>query len=372
MTESRLWRAIGAKVKRFPQRPGIYIFTNAEGRALYVGKAADLRVRVRSYLSPGGDGRVRIPFLVEEATDVEFLVTATEQEALLLENTVIKKRKPLYNVKLKDDKSFLMLRLDRSQPWPWFTLVRRRRNDGAEYFGPYASAKSVRRTLRLLHKVVPLRDCTDPVFHNRSRPCIKHQIGRCPAPCVGMIGELAYDGLLAEAVAILQGNAGGLLKSLERQMTAAAKALRFEQAQALKVQIQALGQVAERQRVVGRGGDQDVVGLYRVGEELCCVFLLYRQGKLESSRRFNLKSRLPDDLLLADLLGRFYEGDRYVPAQVLVPGEVAEAELVQQWLSDKRGRKVQLRTPRRGDARRSLLTAMENARLADAVVADEQ
>ncbi|MHC4079123.1 MAG: excinuclease ABC subunit UvrC [Planctomycetota bacterium] len=363
---------IAAKVKRFPQRPGIYIFTDARGHALYVGKAANLRARVRSYLSPGGDGRVRIPFLVEEAADVEFVATATEQEALLLENTVIKKRKPLYNVKLKDDKSFLMLRLDRAEPWPWFTLVRRRRNDGAEYFGPYASAKSVRRTLRLLHKVVPLRDCTDAVFHNRSRPCIKHQIGRCPAPCVGMIPTARYDGLLDEAVAILHGDAAPLLHGLQRQMAEAAEQLEFERAQALKTQIQALALVAERQTVVGAGAeDQDVVGLHRVGDEVCAVFLLFRQGKLESSRRFSLRSRLPSDLLLADLLGRFYEGDRYVPAQVLVPGEVAEAELVRQWLTARRGRKVLLRTPQRGAGRRNLVTAMDNARLADAVVANE-
>jgi len=363
--------AIAAKVKSFPQRPGIYIFTDARGRALYVGKAANLRARVRSYLSPGGDGRVQIRFLIEKAADVEFMATATEQEALLLENTVIKKRRPLYNVKLRDDKSFLMLRLDRSDPWPWFTLVRRRRRDGAEYFGPYASAKSVRCTLRLLHKVVPLRDCTDAVFHNRSRPCIKHQIGRCPAPCVGLVVKEEYDRLLAEAVAILSGDASGLLRSLQRQMSEAAELLQFERAQALKVQVQALGQVVEQQTVVGTGVDQDVVGLCRVGDEVCAVFLLFRNGKLESSRRFNLRSRLPNELLLADLLGRFYEGERYVPAQVLVPGEVCEAELVRQWLSGKRGSKVQLRTPQRGSGYRNLMIAMENARLADAVAADQ-
>lgn len=358
------------KVKSFPERPGIYIFSDGKGRALYVGKAANLRARVRSYLSPRGDGRVQVRFLIERAADVEFVATATEQEALLLENTVIKKRKPLYNVKLRDDKAFLMLRLDRSEAWPWFTLVRRRRQDGAEYFGPYASAKSVRSTLRLLHKVVPLRDCTDAVFHNRSRPCIKHQIGRCPAPCVGLIQRQDYVRLLDEAVQILGGDAAALRRSLTRQMREAAAELEFERAQALKVQVEALAKVVEQQSVVGTGVDQDVLGLCRVGDEVCAVFLLFRGGKLESSRRFHLRSQLPDELLLADLLGRFYEGERYVPAQVLVPAEVAEADLVRQWLSDKRGSKVQLRTPQRGSGYKNLGIAMENARLVDQASAD--
>ncbi len=362
---------IAAKVRSFPRRPGIYIFTDARGHALYVGKAQNLRERVRSYLSPRGDGRAQIRFLIDQAADVEFVATATEQEALLLENTVIKKRKPLYNVRLRDDKSFLMLRLDRSEPWPWFTLVRRRRRDRAEYFGPYASAKSVRSTLRLLHKVVPLRDCTDAVFHNRSRPCVKHQIGRCPAPCVGLISKDDYERLLDEAVAILRGEATALRRSLLRQMREAAERLEFERAQTLKIQLEALGRVVERQTVVGTGVDQDVVGLWRVGDEICAVFLLFRGGRLESSRRFNLRSQLPDDLLLAELLGRFYEGERYVPAQILVPGEVAEADLVGQWLSGKRGSKVEVRRPQRGDGFRNLRIAMENARLADAAAADE-
>ena len=169
---------IPGKVERFPDAPGVYVFVDARGRALYVGKAARLRTRVRSYLSPGGDGRAAIPFILAQTEDVEFMVTRTEQEALLLENTVIKKRKPAFNVKLKDDKSFLLLRLDPTEDWPWFRLVRRRREDECLYFGPYASAKSVRRTLRLLHKVVPLRDCSDTVFKNPIPPV--HQVSNRP------------------------------------------------------------------------------------------------------------------------------------------------------------------------------------------------
>lgn len=364
---------IEAKVGRFPSGPGVYIFTDGSGVALYVGKAANLRTRVRSYLKPGGDGRIGLRFLEDRAEDVEFLATKTEQEALLLENTIIKKRKPPYNVKLKDDKAFLMLRLDRREQWPWFRLVRRRRSDGAEYFGPYASATSVRRTLRLLHKVVPLRDCSDGVFHNRSRPCIKHQIGRCPAPCVGLVSHDRYQELLDSAVDVLKGNVAPLLRHLRDDMERASVELDFEQAQARKVQIEALCLVAEKQTVVGAGRlDCDAVGLHRVGDEVSAVFLLFRDGLLESSRRFTFRSRVPEDLLLAELLSRFYHGDHYVPSEILLPGDVAERAILQSWLEGKRGARVNLARPQRGTKRRQLEMAAENARLSDAVDADRE
>ncbi len=363
---------IADKVARFPDGPGVYVFTDAAGNALYAGKAANLRARVRSYLRPGGDGRIFLRFLEGRADDVEFMATRTEQEALLLENTVIKKRRPRCNVRLKDDKAFLLLRLDRREAWPWFRLVRRRHDDGALYFGPYASAKSVRQTLRLVHQVAPLRDCSDGVFRNRSRPCIKHQIGRCPAPCVGLVDRAAYDRLLDQAVDVLHGNVGPVLRRLRDDMATAAAALEFERAQARKAQIEALCRVAEKQAVVAGGGvDADALGLHRAGDEVTAVFLLFRGGLLESSRRFTFRSPLPDELLRAELLGRFYEGDQYVPREVLVRGDVADAEIVRAWLEGKRGGRVDIATPQRGNKRRHLEMAAENARLADAVQADD-
>ena len=364
--------AIADKVARFPTGPGVYIFTGHDGDALYVGKAADLRARVRSYLKPGGDGRIQLPWLAAEAVDVEFVATATEQEALLLENTVIKKRQPKYNLKLKDDKAFLLLRLDRQEAWPWCRLVRRRLDDGATYFGPFASAKAVRRTLRLLHKIVPLRDCRDHVFANRTRPCIKHQIGRCPAPCVGLITREAYDVLLDHSVRFLRGDVGPVLTDLRSRMAAAAEALEFERAQALKDQLEALQLVAEPQAVVAGSGDEDAVGLHRTGDELAVAFLSFRGGALENCRRFTFRSDLPDDLLLGELLGRFYEGDRYVPSLVLLPSQPAEPAMIAAWLTGKRGGKVELHVPQRGDKRRHLELAEENARLADVMAADAE
>ncbi len=360
------------KVARFPTGPGVYLFTDAAGTTLYVGKAADLRARVRSYLKPGGDGRYQLRFLADEAADVEFVATATEQEALLLENTVIKKKQPRYNLKLKDDKAFLLLRLDRREVWPWYRLVRRRADDGALYFGPFASAKAVRRTLRLLHKIVPLRDCGDHVFDNRTRPCIKHQIGRCPAPCVGLVTREAYDVLLDHSVRILRGEVGPVLGDLRLRMQAAAGALEFERAQALKDQMHALELVAEPQAVVASTGDEDALGVHRSGDEVAVAFLSFRSGALEQCRRFAFRSGLPDELLLGELLGRFYEGDRYVPGTVVLPFLPAEAAIITQWLQQKRAGKVELHVPQRGDKRRHLELAVQNAQLADAMAADAE
>jgi len=361
---------IATKVARFPEGPGVYQFLSADGRTLYAGKASNLRARVRNYLRPGGDGRFLLRFLEHEAVDVEFVSTATEQEALLLENTVIKKHKPPYNIKLKDDKSFLMLRLDPKEAWPWYRLVRRRRDDDALYFGPYASAKAVRRTLRLLHKVSPLRDCTDHVFDNRARPCIKHQIGRCPAPCVGLVTRKDYEALLQSSMRLLRGDTGALLRDLKSQMLQAAEALEFERAAALKDQIAALQIVGERQTVVGGDDDEDAIGVHRAGDEVACAFLSFRGGALEYVRRFSFRSELPDDLLLSDLMGRLYEGDRHVPARVLVSVVPAESELIVDWLREKRGASVELHVPQRGDKRRHLELAEQNAALQDRVEQD--
>jgi excinuclease ABC subunit C len=361
---------IAAKAARLPTGPGVYLFLDADGQALYVGKAADLRARVRSYLKPGGDGRPQLPFLAAQAADLEFVATATEQEALLLENTVIKKRQPRYNIKLRDDKAFLLLRLDRRERWPWYRLVRRRHDDGALYFGPFASAKAVRRTLRLLHKIVPLRDCSDAVFGNRTRPCLKHEIGRCPAPCTGLVTREAYELLLDHSVRILRGDVGPVLADLRARMQAAAAALEFERAQALKEQLASLQAVAEPQAVVAGAGDEDALGLHRVGGDVTAAFLSFRGGALESCRRFSFRSDLPDDLLLGELLGRFYEGDRFVPPAVLLPSLPAEPAMIAAWLAAKRGAKVDLLVPQRGDRRRHVELAVQNAQLADAAAVD--
>ncbi len=211
--------------------------------------------------------------------------------------------------------------------------------------------------------MVPLRDCKDGFFLNRSRPCIKHEIGRCPAPCVGAISRADYESHLDEAVAILRGRSGPVLRRLRSEMAGAAQALEFERAQALKVQIDALEAVAEPQSVVTATGDQDAVGIHREDDSAVVVVLMFRGGRLETSRRFEVPSALPDELLLADVLARFYHGDRFVPAEVLLPGAIEDPDILADWLSEKRGATVAVRVPQRGRGRRHVELAMENARL---------
>lgn len=356
---------VAGLARKLPHAPGCYVFRDGGGQALYVGKAGDLRKRVASYLRPGGDGRFGIGFLEREARDLEFVVTRTEQEAILLENTLIKKFKPRYNIKLRDDKAFLMLRLDRGEAWPWFRFVRRRRPDGAEYFGPFGSASSARRTLKLLHKLVPLRDCRDGVFRGRTRPCLKYQIGRCPGPCVGLIERAEYDGLLDRATRILRGEHRDVVAELTRRMEEAAGELRFEEAQAIKENLSALQRITEKQSIVGsKLFDRDVVGCFALQSEVHVAVLRYRDAGLEGSQVHHFQTELPLAELLSTFLTRLYEGDRYVPAQILLPLEPLDLDGLTGWLEEKRGSRCELKVPQKGDKRQAVEMASRNAQLA--------
>ncbi len=351
------------KARRLPDSPGCYLFKDGKGRVLYVGKAGSLRKRVASYLRPGGDGRISIRFLENEARDLDFVATNTAQEALLLENTLIKKFRPKHNLKLKDDKAYLMLRIDLEEPWPWFRFVRRRRSDKARYIGPFASAGAIRRTLRILHRVTPMRDCSDGVFQGRTRPCLKAQIGRCPAPCVGEISREDYMVLVHRAIRILEGRSGDLVQDLENRMRKAAEELRFEEAATCKEHLKALSLITERQRVDDGRADRDVLGLHALGTRCLVVHFLYREGKLEGSKVHEFETQLPPSEVLHNFLLRAFAGDRYVPREILLPFEVPEREDLEAWLRKKRGRRTALIVPKRGDRRRIVELAGENARL---------
>lgn len=357
-------RRLAEAIDKAPRAPGVYVFRDAQGKALYVGKAKDLRARVRSYLRQGGDGRIVSLYLGSRANDVEFVVTATEKEALLLEDTLVKKLKPPHNVKLRDDKSFLLVKLDRSSPFPRFYPVRQhgRRDPKARYFGPYASAKHLRRTLRLLHELVPLRDCRDAVFANRARPCLKYEIGRCSAPCVGLIDEQRYAALVEEAEEVLRGRTQGVERRLEERMGREAAQLNFETAARIRDQLESLRATTERQAVSSeRGVERDAIGLYREGEQAALAVLRFRQGGLQAVRSHLLESDLPDEELVSAFLTRLYAGDAYVPREVLVPAPPNDVEMIAEWLEGKRGSPVDLRVPARGEPLRHLAMAEENA-----------
>ncbi len=348
-----------------PEKPGVYLFRDRRGRVLYVGKARRLKSRLRAYRRPGGDGRLLVRFLESLATSVETIVTRTEQEALLLEDALIKDHRPPHNVRLKDDKSFLMLRLD-DEPFPRFRLVRahsrgaHKKGGRSRFFGPYASAGAVRRTLSDLHRVIPLRDCPDSVFAHRSRPCLKHQIGLCSAPCVGLISAPDYAEVVERAARVLAGDTGELERELEGRMERAAGELEFERAALWRDRLEALWRTVERQGVQpGDRTPRDVLALVRSGGQAVVHRLAFREGRLTESRSHLFKSELPDEQLWHDVVTALYaSGRRAVPGEIVLSALPAERELLEGALAGG----VRLVVPRRGARRRMLDVAAENAR----------
>ncbi len=352
-----------------PARPGVYLFRDAQGGVLYVGKARSLRARLASYRRPGGDGRLNVAFLERDAHSVETIVTRTESEALLLEDTLIKQHHPRHNIRLKDDKSFLMIRLDHGERFPRLKLVRAHRPGSGKaggrsrLFGPYASAQSVRRTLSDLHRVIPLRDCPDSVMNHRSRPCLKHQIGLCSAPCVGLVDEAGYADLVARAARILSGDVSELETDLEARMRSASDEQEYERAAGWRDRLAALRRTVEGQGVLPRDNvDRDILGLARKGDEALVHRLAFRQGRLTESRTHRFRSQLPDEELLHVVLTALYgAGRRDAPREVVLPCLPTEAELLVQTLGTKSDG-VKLVVPTGGDRQRALDLAGENAR----------
>ncbi|HJO26594.1 MAG TPA: excinuclease ABC subunit UvrC [Planctomycetota bacterium] len=351
-----------------PERPGVYIFRDRSCGVLYVGKARDVRARLNSYRRPGGDGRPWLTFLNGSAHTVEVLVTRTEQEALLLEDSLIKEHRPPHNIRLKDDKSFLMLRLDLAERFPRLKFVRAHRpaegraSGRSRLFGPYANAGAVRRTLADLHRVVPLRDCPDSVMNHRSRACLKHSIGLCSAPCVDLIGEREYALLVERAAGILTGDTRELEADLTGRMEAASTGREYERAAHWRDRLEALRRTLEGQGVRPRDRvDRDVLALERSGREAVVQRLAFRAGRLVESRSHGLTSRLPDDELLHAFLTALYGvGRRSVPRELVLSRKPAEPDLLEGLL----GVEVRLIYPRAGERRRMLELAAENAAVA--------
>jgi excinuclease ABC subunit C len=339
---------------------------NRAGDVLYVGKAISLKKRVRSYFAPRAAKEYRraARYLADLVEDVEFIVTGNETEAFILENNLIKKHKPAYNIRLKDDKSFLCLRVDLKHPFPSIVPVRRPKRDGRLYFGPYASATALRSTLRILRTVIPMRDCSDREFKSRKRPCIKHQIGRCTAPCVGLIDQAAYKENLDRALCILRGNVDELIEQLEKEMRQASKAMEYERAASLRDKIGHLKSFARSQKVEDiKFFDVDVVGLWQSGGLAEVVVLFFREGKLISSTSYTFELPLDPEELISQFLSRFYDGGRHVPEVTYIPVTIPEMVQTERHLRRLRGAAFKLRTAKRGNAAKLLKMAEENARL---------
>ena len=357
-------RPLAEVLERLPSAPGVYLMRDRRGKMLYIGKAANLRNRVRQYFQPAsGDTRDFVPLLESVVADIETMVTGNEKEALLLENTLIKRHQPRFNVKLTDDKNFLSLRLDPRVEWPRLEVVRRMADDGAWYFGPYHSASACREALRVVNRHFRLRTCTNHVLHHRSRPCLQCQINRCLGPCCVPVSRDEYAEQVRDVRLFLEGKNDELLAGLRTRMQESARQTQFERASIVRDQIQALESVLQSQRVVSADLlDQDVVGFHREGMALEVVVLSVRQGKMIGSRAFSFtRQEFPDAEVLSSFLGLHYDLVPLPPDEVLLPFAIADADLKAEWLSERRDKKVQVLVPVRGPRHDLVELARKNA-----------
>jgi excinuclease ABC subunit C len=365
--------AVGApdlseKLRTLPDQPGVYLMKDGAGRVIYVGKATSLRARVRQYFQAGHTDSPRILHLISKIRDLETVVCANEVESLILEATLIKRHHPWYNVRMADDKAYPYLKLT-NDPFPKIVMTRKVARDGGKYFGPYPyhEPKLVGRTIRLIRRLFKLRTCNLEISGDLPRPCLDYYIGQCSAPCVAWgASREQYAEQVRQAAAFLEGKQDDLLKELRNEMQAAADAMNFERAAQLRDQIRGLEALGEKQRIVTSGGeDRDVLALAQDGDLGCVQIFFVRGGRVIGQEHFLLRGTrgvAPAESLGA-FLSQYYETAVTVPPQILLPGPVPDQEVIEQWLTERRGSRVELIIPQRGDRVRLVSLARENAAL---------
>ncbi len=335
------------------------------GHVIYVGKASNLRNRVRSYFGSPWGLEPKTRKLVENIADFEFIVTHSEQEALVLESTLVKRHQPYFNIRLKDDKHYPYLKVDLTDPFPRVVITRRVEKDGARYFGPYASAGSVRMTMDLIKRLFPYRTCTKPITGTDPRPCLDYYIHRCVAPCTGFASQAEYDEVIQQVIKFLEGRTDEVVAELTGKMEAAAETFDFERAALFRDRIQAVQRVSERQMMATvRPADMDVFGLARSDDEACVQVFFIRGTKVIGRDHFVLQGTRDesDARVIASFLEQFYTSAVHVPRDVLLPAAPDDTTLLGEWLDSRRGSRVRLQTPRKGEKRRLVILANDNAR----------
>lgn len=353
-------------LSRLPQKPGVYLMKDAKDKVLYVGKAKNLKVRVKQYFAKGGDGRPQIPYLVAQVDHIDTIIVHSEKEALLLENTLIKKHMPRYNVFLRDDKSYLALKINTEHPWPMVSIVRHHGTPKGKglFFGPYTSAHAARKTLDFLQKTFPLRQCSNQELLRRTRPCILYDMKRCIAPCVKKCAADEYEALVKQTIQFLRGNDQAVLKELKRQMDEASDALQFERAGTILRVIQAIKMTVEKQRVDNlKGQDVDVIGFHRESNQVMVAVLIFKGGRLSEVRHHSFKDCLQkDEDLMESFLMQNYEGSLTFPKEIFLPFEIQGQVEIEELFSEKAMRKTHVLSPTRGEKKKLLAMAAENAK----------
>ena len=348
-----------AQVALLPDKPGVYLMRDQAGKIIYVGKAVNLKNRVRSYFQQRGLS-AKTEALVARIASFETIVTATEMEALILECNLIKKHRPRYNISLRDDKTYPFIKVTLNEAFPRVYATRRLEKDGAKYYGPYASAGAMHETISLLKKLFPLRSCRSM---DAQRPCLEYHIKRCLAPCAGLVDQESYLAMVRTVCLFLEGRSADVEKDLKRRMLAASEDLKFELAGRLRDQLAAVRQVMEKQNIVTGAGDQDVLGLARLGGQSCVQVFFVRSGKMVGRDRFMLSGgdNETDGDILAAFVKQYYHEAAFIAREILTPLPLPESELLASWLSERKGGAVHLLTPQRGSKRELVQLAADNA-----------
>ena len=357
---------ITEQLKQLPASPGVYLMKDAAGNILYVGKAVDLSQRVRSYFTPGQNLPYKLKRLVSQAHEIDFYITNLDQEALILELNLIKQHHPPYNVRLKDDKTFPYLKISLNEEWPRAYFTRRLEEDGGRYFGPFASAGSVRRTLKALKRIFPFRSCSKPITGTNHRACLEYHMNQCVGPCIGAVNKEEYGEVIRQVILFLEGKQEVVVRELENRMQQAAGALEFEKAALIRDQVQAINRVIEGQRIADiTSGEQDVVAFARNRNQACVQVFFIRGGRLIGRESFTLQGTRSEEPvhIMSSFVKQFYSSAPYIPPLLLLQHPVDDQVAIEEWLQGKRAGRVRIQVPARGNKKHLVNIVANNAEL---------
>ncbi|MFC1948827.1 excinuclease ABC subunit UvrC [Chloroflexota bacterium] len=355
---------ITEQLKQLPASPGVYLMRDAGGNILYVGKASNLRNRVRSYFGSGQKLTPKIQRMIDLIHELDFFVTGSEQEALILECNLIKRHHPRYNVRLKDDKTYPLLKISLNEEWPRVYITRRLEEDGGRYFGPFASAKSVRQTLKVLKGIFPFRSCSRTITGTDPRPCLDYHINHCLGPCIGAVSKQEYARVIRQVVLFLEGKQERVVRGLKRRMGKTAEDMDFEKAAQLRDQIQSIERVIEAQKsAITVSGEQDVIAFASERDRACAQVFFIRSSKLIGRESFILQgtgSEKPEQIM-SSFIKQFYGSAPHIPSLLLLQHPVEDRDIIEDWLQSKRGGKVRIQVPSQGKKKQLVNIVAENA-----------
>ncbi|GMG96792.1 excinuclease ABC subunit UvrC [Tepidimicrobium xylanilyticum] len=357
---------IDEELKKLPDEPGVYLMKDRNGHIIYVGKANSLKKRVRQYFQSSRNNPPKVNAMIKHIHEFEYIIVDSEVEALILEANLIKKNKPKYNILLRDDKQYPYIKVTTNEKYPRVIKTRRVLKDGAKYFGPYPSAYAVKDTIEIIRSLYPIRTCNKNFDkqQKRTRPCLNYYIGRCLGPCQGNVDEKKYMEMIDEVIMFLNGKEDKLIEVIEEKMKKASENLDFESAAKYRDQINSLKVVLEKQKIVSSNlMDQDVIGMARGIDEVCIQIFFIRSGKIVGREHFIISDTFNDDRkeILSSFIKQFYLGTAYIPKEIFIEDEIEDMEAISKWLSEKRGNKVSIRVPKRGEKSQLMEMVKKNA-----------